>query len=766
MPLDFGETKSMYVDRGQKEVSKILSDRYLQNFLQTDAMQRQAASLTAAPFEGDEALKTEVLQDTDAFLQAAATAGDYENMTTDIVRAAGNYQARVAPIQQNQKAWQEYQTQLDEQVAKGEVPQENAERLKRKAMMTYQGLQKDADGNVGGYFQGEQAATDPNIMKMLDEAVKGLKSSSGKDIKRVVGVDSEKGLLEIETEAGFETISMNQVNNIIDPIFADPKVRSFLTQSAELAQIDKTPDMLTQETNAHLQGQMRRMEQLQEELANTEDDEEKADIQGRIDSLTEGINQTKGLLDNQDLNGMARLAAANEMNYTEMQLREAMGAKYEFIKQTQSYKEFRDEMDLIQARKDEVVNSTGPITTSGEAREIPNPIGQNYEEVQATRQADLDSAFAIINFLETDGANLSEEALRGKNNELQARLQDVAVANAMLLNDFENNPPEVYDREEYLRLKRILENAQRDVNAAATETIQPGMVVAGLSPTTGLQARSQELRIAQKNMDEFLRGTGFEVSNPTITYSPEFATGYLPGFDISDTQNETIQKQLIAYWQTDGQTIFEPNSNKISTMDQRQAATMEKIKDESEEDAPYLLQDGDIPPAFEVISVGVSVSAPGVGGPIMKVTVKSTEGPTKGQTVSFTAPSSDINIPAYNDWLNLPSTQMQGFIDKMAMVGGSTSFDIPTTDADGENWTIKVSTGSDDGTRYAIFVDSDGKESNKFVVGSAQFADFANRLHTAFNVSNAAPALNEALETLGMETLPPDDSSTRITTNE
>ena len=766
MPLDFGETKSMYVDRGQKEVSKILSDRYLQNFLQTDAMQRQAASLTAAPFAGDEALKTEVLQDTDAFLQAAATAGDYENMTTDIVRAAGNYQARVAPIEQNQKLWQEYQTQLDEQVAKGDVPQENAERLKRKAMMTYQGLQKDADGNVGGFFMGEQAATDPNIMKMLDDAVKGLKSSSGKDIKRVVGVDSEKGLLEIETEAGFETISMAQVNNIIDPIFADPKVRSFLTQSAELAQIDKTPDMLTEETNAHLQGQMRRMEQLQEELANTEDDEEKADIQGRIDSLTEGIDQTKKLLDNQDLNGMARLAAANEMNYNEMQLREAMGAKYEFIKQTQSYKEFRDEMDLIQARKDEVVNSTGPITSSGEAREIPNPIGQNYEEVSATRQADLDSAFAILNFLETDGANLSEEALRGKNLELQARLQDVAVANAMLLNDFENNPPEVYDREEYLRLKRILENAQRAANAAATETIQPGMVVAGLNPTTGLQARATELRIAQEAMDKFLRGTDFEVSNPTITYSPEFATGYLPGFDISDTQNETIQKQLIAYWQTDGQTIFEPNSNKITTMDQRQADTMEKIKDESDDDAPYLLQDGDIPPAFEVISVGVSVSAPGVGGPIMKITVKSTEGPTKGQTVSFTAPSSDINIPAYNDWLNLPSTQMQGFIDKMAMIGGSTSFDIPTTDASGASWTIKVSTGSDDGARYAVFVDSDGNESEKYPVGSADFANFANRLHTAFNVSNPSPALNEALETLGMETLPPDDSSTRITTNE
>jgi len=750
MPLDFGETKSMYVDRGQKEVSKILSDRYLQNFLQTDAMQRQAASLTAAPFEGDEALKTEVLQDTDAFLQAAATAGDYENMTTDIVRAAGNYQARVAPIQQNQKAWQEYQTQLDEQVAKGEVPQENAERLKRKAMMTYQGLQKDADGNVGGYFQGEQAATDPNIMKMLDDAVKGLKSSSGKDIKRVVGVDSQKGLLEIETEAGFETISMSQVNNIIDPIFSDPKVRSFLTQSAELAQIDKTPDMLTEETDSHLQGQMRRMERLQEELANTEDDEEKADIQGRIDSLTEGINQTKRLLDNQDLNGMARLAAANEMNYTEMQLREAMGAKYEFIKQTESYKEFRDEMDLIRARRDEAV-AVPPITHTGEAREMANPIGSTYEEVQVTRQAEIDSALAIIDFLERS-PNLEEPAVQSKQQELQSHLQDVAVANAMLLNDFENNAPSQYDREEYLRLKQNLINAQNRANGAVNR--QPGVLTdpkgEGGAALVAARAAASELSQAQAQMDEFLRGTKFEVSNKTITYSPEFATGYLPGYEINDPANKVIQDQLVAYWQSgNAKTIFEPNSNQVTSIDQRKQDTLAKIEG-MDEDETYILQDGDIPPAFEVVSVGVSVSAPGVGGPVMLVTVKSTEGPTKGQTVSFTAPGSDINIPDYNNWQNLPSTQMIGFIDKMVMVGGSTSFDIPTTDSEGSNWTIKVSTEKD-GTRYAIFVDEDGTPSEKYVVGGAGFANLANQLNTSFTVT--APT------NVGFATLPGEDNT-------
>lgn len=763
MPLDFGETKSMYVDRGQKEVSKILSDRYLSNFLQTDAMQREAATLTAAPFAGDEALKAEVLQDTDAFLQAAAKAGDYENMTTDVVRAAGNYQARVAPIQQNQKAWQEYQTQLDEQVAKGEVPQENADRLKRKAMMTYGGLQKDADGNVGGFFQGEQAAVDPNIMKMLDDAVKGLKSSSGKEITRVVGVDSQKGMLEVETEAGREMISIDQVNNIIDPIFSDPKVRSFLTQSAELAQIDKTPDMLIEETNLHLQGQMKRMEQLQEELANSDDDEEKADIQEKIDDLTEGINQTKGMLDNGDMNSMAQIAAANHMNYEEMKLRESMGAKYSFIKDTQSYKEFRDEMDLIQARKNEVLTTVPPITYTGEAIEIPNPIGQTYEEVQATRQADIDSAFNIINFLQKNQGSLSEEVMRSKQQQVQAHLQDVAVANAKLMIDFESNPPTEYDRERYAELKAKVLAEQQDLQRKAAPAAAGGFGAFGdLDDLTPEAFGAISFKTAVEEMDEFIRGTNWEVSNKTITYAPEFTTGYLPGYDIKDPANVSIQNQLVQHWQSgNAESVFLPNTTTVTSLDQVKSATLDKIAD-APEDKPYILQDGDIPPAYKVLSVGVSVSAPGVGGPMMMVTIESTDGPTKGQTTSFTAPGSDINIPDYNNWQNLPSTQMIGFIDKMTMVGGAKAFDIPTTDADGDNWIIRV-TPDEQGEKLVSFVDSDGVESNKYSLGSAEFAGFANRLNTSFTVTDPAAALNEVLGNLGMETVPLDDSSTKIT---
>ena len=56
-------------------------------------------------------------------------------------------------------------------------------------------------------------------------------------------------------------------------------------------------------------------------------------------------------------------------------------------------------MDLIRARRDEAL-AVPPMTHTGEAREIANPIGQNYEEVQATRQAEIDSAMTILKLLE------------------------------------------------------------------------------------------------------------------------------------------------------------------------------------------------------------------------------------------------------------------------------------------------------------------------------------------------------------------------------
>jgi hypothetical protein len=128
------------------------------------------------------------------------------------------------------------------------------------------------------------------------------------------------------------------------------------------------------------------------------------------------------------------------------------------------------------------------------------------------------------------------------------------------------------------------------------------------------------------------------------------------------------------------------------------------------------------------------VSAPGVGGPVQEITIESTQGPTKGQTVTFTAPGSDINVAQYQEWLNSPATKMTGFIDKMQMVGRASSFTIPTNDSEGDNWQVKVRIVN--GERYVTFIDSDGTPSQEYEVGSEMFAKMANQLNMSFNVTD------------------------------
>lgn len=725
MALDFGPTKSMYVDRGQKEVSKILSDRYMQNFMQTEAMRKESASLQAAPFEGDQALKTQVLQDTDQFIQAAATAGDYENMTTDVVRAASNYQARVKPIQENAQRWQSYQDSIDKMVEEGNLPLENAQRIKQVSKQQYSGLVLDDKGQATNPFTGMDAARDPNIMEMMDDALKGIKSSSGSTIRRYVGVDSEKGLLEVETEKGREFIDMNEVQAVIDPIFNDPNVNAFMQQSAMLNQAVKSDDQVLSETSKSMERQIQTVDALQAQLANAKTDEEKADIQNEIDNRLELVDATKQVIENQDFDAMRRQSTAEQIRTDEMRFRESMGAKYGFDKITDSYKQFHDKMKLAKAQQPTI--PVAPMFTyTGEMREIANPYGQDYEQLQTQRKSNIASAETVMQFIE-DNPNLSKEARAASNAELQGYLQDVAVANTMLITQFEAMPPSEYDRAEYERLRDQVKAAQQ----AMASSTQQGSGGVSYTPGAGggyvnVRSSINALAGAQQRLEDFVKGTGFEVQNPTINYAPEFAQNHLPGLDKNSDQNKAIIADIKAYWQGGkGKSIFDPNTNTIEDITSRRQATAGRMEDED-----YILQDGDIPPSFEVQDVSVQRSAPGVGGPILGITVKATSGNQKGQMCTFYAPGSDTTIPAFQAWANAPSTQTVGLIDKMALGTGVNEFTIPTTDSDGDNWKINVSV--EGGKKYAIFVDEDGNETEKYTVGSQEFMENADKLNISY----------------------------------
>ena len=66
---NFGAPVSGYVDYKFQEIGNLRRERYMDNFYMSEAMRQSAADLQAAPFEGDEAYRQQLLSATDSTLQ-------------------------------------------------------------------------------------------------------------------------------------------------------------------------------------------------------------------------------------------------------------------------------------------------------------------------------------------------------------------------------------------------------------------------------------------------------------------------------------------------------------------------------------------------------------------------------------------------------------------------------------------------------------------------------------------------------------------------
>lgn len=735
MPLDFGPTHSMYVDRGQREVSKILSDRYMQNFMQTEAMRKEAASLEAAPFEGDEALKTQILKDTDEFISATAKKGDYENMTAEVVRAAGNYSAKTQPIKANNERWKGYQAKIDEQVQKGDISMEHGENLKKVSAMTYGGLQTDESGkvNTSSYFNGIEAALDPDIMGMMDDALKGIKSSSGSKITRVVGVvDAEKGLIEVETEKGREYITKDQVSAVIDPIFNDPKVRSYMQQTSEMKSMLTSDDDVRAIFQNQIAQTTKSIENLQAQLTKTDDEEEKADIQKAIDTRMQLLNATKTTLENDDLDGMRRAMTSSDMTMNEMQFRESMEQKYSFEKTKNRYEQHHDKMKIAQANKP--VIQLPDFSFQSPVIEAPNPLGTNYKELNDIRDANVAAATEIFNFLQDK--TLSPSVRAAKEAELQGYLKEVSKANRVLVEQFKSKGPSEYDVETFNRLEANVKASQASLEAATS-----GSGWTSVGPESGagstILGQLSKLQADQKALEEFISGTKFELEMPTIKQSVKMSH-VMPG-TRDRKESDAINKAVMEYWQGGhGATIFLPNSTERTSLAAAKQQTAEKIAGEES----YILQPGDMPAAFEVVNVATAISVPGVVGPVQTISVKSLDDATRGQVVTFTAPVSDMDIDVLNQWQNSSGVKLMGHIEDVAQQVGSKNFEVPLKDGNGNPWTVQITTDSA-GDNYAIFVDRNGNGTDKVKVGDNDFLDMAAKFNTSYGFDVTKPVIEE-----------------------
>ena len=107
-----GPSASKYGAPKFRHAGDVRRERFVNNFMSTQAMQDQATALKAAPFELDQKYREDLLNSTDSQIQGFGNRGDYENMTVDIYKAAGNFKRKKAPLEQNLTLWTTYQEEL------------------------------------------------------------------------------------------------------------------------------------------------------------------------------------------------------------------------------------------------------------------------------------------------------------------------------------------------------------------------------------------------------------------------------------------------------------------------------------------------------------------------------------------------------------------------------------------------------------------------------------------------------------------------------
>ena len=103
MPVQYQPYRSMYVPRKSPEIAQMLEQRFASNMAVQDELQQKLLELQSAPFDGDAAARAKLHADTKAQLDQMAQRGDYENLTTQVFKAARNYENTAYPSAYNQK---------------------------------------------------------------------------------------------------------------------------------------------------------------------------------------------------------------------------------------------------------------------------------------------------------------------------------------------------------------------------------------------------------------------------------------------------------------------------------------------------------------------------------------------------------------------------------------------------------------------------------------------------------------------------------------
>lgn len=246
---------SVYKDPGSVQINTLQRQKFQQAFNADDAIAGAVDQMQAADFEGDQALKMQLEQETRQQLQDRASRGDYETMMMDVSKSAREFDKGYQPIKQNAEMYQAYKKRVQDAYDKGDINALTYNKAIAKSNFGYSGLQRSEDGSIddGSFFSGYNFVKDVDIQALMSEAMDDFAAKEGGQIVQTVGQGPD-AMYTIKVGNSYKTVTADQVNTVFNEVMSRPGVAASVAQQTDLTTFDITDEQIRQRLTASLYG--------------------------------------------------------------------------------------------------------------------------------------------------------------------------------------------------------------------------------------------------------------------------------------------------------------------------------------------------------------------------------------------------------------------------------------------------------------------------------------------------------------------------------
>jgi hypothetical protein len=554
---------SMYVDYHFPEMGEIRRNRYMQNFLTTEAMRMSNAQLESAPFEGDKAYKNYIVGATDKLLQDISSQGDYENMTTAITGAANDFKIKTLPIAKNKQIYDAYKEKLKEDYDNGKLKYYDYTRTLDWAEKSYKGLKTGPDGKIDNtsYFRGVNPVYDPDIPKLIRENLQNLVPDAIIDEKGIVGM--QDGMYKISTYDGIKYVDANKVDAAMRIVMEDRSVTDYITRQGELFTYDMDPDNATEYLNNHITASNQQIATIDEQIANSASEEDKEYLRAYREKLVQERANLQTYMQDTDPSQYGGAVAKLKSNDIYNMYTQAARDKYTYTQQTRKYDEEYDGVYMAKLKSsldDDTVMSPN-FTITGTGVEIRSPYGRNAYETKEYLSDTQKALNDLAKEYNDAGPNMSEGRKASYEQQMGILTARMDIQEALLEQKYGISNPEAIQTEEYQRLTKEIETTRKQLDDArafmTSGTLYGAALASGpLAPTAYAMAgidwagASLEYDNAIEARDNYMRSQGFtDMTDGLRTIFPELATTSSVS-DFTPKQAKAIDEFVEARWAT------------------------------------------------------------------------------------------------------------------------------------------------------------------------------------------------------------------------